>query len=258
MTPKSAYIICTNPRSGSTLLTNVLSQTGVAGMPAEYFNPWLRDEIVVGQKLGVKFDHEYMEAVVRLSTSKNGIFGTKLHAFQTPFFLLKVGQHIGEPVRSLRTALDIEFPNVRYIYLKRNDKNAQAVSYYRAIMTGEWYRLPGGSPPAFDEHVEFDQLGIEKCRRLLEESDSYWDAFFDYHAISPLTLVYEEIISDYKNTIRLVLQFLGLPDTILVPAMATEKIGDVRSEEWVEKLLNSSRIYPPSDRNNPWAHWAAF
>lgn len=33
-----SYVICTSPRSGSTLLCNMLAATGVAGKPKSYFH----------------------------------------------------------------------------------------------------------------------------------------------------------------------------------------------------------------------------
>ena len=36
--PGGAYIVCTNPRSGSWLLSDGLARTGVAGNPREWFN----------------------------------------------------------------------------------------------------------------------------------------------------------------------------------------------------------------------------
>jgi len=35
---KINYLICFTPRSGSSLLTEVLSSTGIMGYPEEYFN----------------------------------------------------------------------------------------------------------------------------------------------------------------------------------------------------------------------------
>ena len=37
MPPLRSYLVCATPRSGSTLLCHLLSQTGLAGRPEEYF-----------------------------------------------------------------------------------------------------------------------------------------------------------------------------------------------------------------------------
>ena len=38
MAPTDTYLICATQRSGSTLLCELLKQTGVAGRPEEYFD----------------------------------------------------------------------------------------------------------------------------------------------------------------------------------------------------------------------------
>ena len=38
ISPTSSYVICTNPRSGSWLLSEALTASGVAGNPREWFN----------------------------------------------------------------------------------------------------------------------------------------------------------------------------------------------------------------------------
>ncbi|MBA2364790.1 MAG: hypothetical protein H0V86_14810, partial [Chloroflexia bacterium] len=42
MHPHTSYLICGTPRSGSFLLCEALKNTGLAGMPEEYF--WRGDE----------------------------------------------------------------------------------------------------------------------------------------------------------------------------------------------------------------------
>src|ERR1039457_5546683 len=45
--PSRGYLICCIERTGSNLLTEALSHTGIAGHPAEYFNPTLQDTPLV-------------------------------------------------------------------------------------------------------------------------------------------------------------------------------------------------------------------
>jgi LPS sulfotransferase NodH len=37
--PRISYFVCTSPRTGSWLLTDMLCQTGIAGRPAKRFDP---------------------------------------------------------------------------------------------------------------------------------------------------------------------------------------------------------------------------
>src|SRR6516162_9826660 len=57
--------------------------------------------------------------------------------------------------------LEEQFANLRYVWLTRRNKARQALSYYRASVTGQWWDIPGVdpesslSPPA---EFEFDQI----------------------------------------------------------------------------------------------------
>lgn len=240
--PHSSYIICTSPRSGSTLLSNGLRKTNVAGRPTEYFNPSIQDEVRCGRALGVSLDQEYMEKVINVSTTANGVFGTKIHAFQTWFLMEKIGQHRAVHFNSLREALETELPSVRYITLRREDnKIRQAISYYRALATNEWWRYEGTQPPAADATIEYYALGIQKCLAHIQRSDAYWESFFLAHDISPLRLTFEELIADYSGTIRKTLLYLGLPTDVSVAPPTTVKISDNRTLEWEKKFIETEK-----------------
>jgi LPS sulfotransferase NodH len=38
--PRMSYLICATPRGGSTLLSDALGGTGIAGLPEEHFEVW--------------------------------------------------------------------------------------------------------------------------------------------------------------------------------------------------------------------------
>src|SRR6516165_1969350 len=81
----SSYIIAATPRSGSTLLCDLLSGTGIAGQPHSYYR---REDILdYARKWGVSspdvigneaFERTYLEAVRRAGTTQTGIFGLRL------------------------------------------------------------------------------------------------------------------------------------------------------------------------------------
>lgn len=259
MTPRISYIICTSPRSGSTLLGTALWQTGIAGKPYEYFNPSLQDEVMRGKILGVNSDREYMEKIITASTTPNGVYGMKLHAFQTSFFKSKIEQHKGVEFSSLRKAIDSEFPNVRYIFLQRkNDKIRQAVSFYRALMTSEWQRFKEILPPAADATIEYYELGIRKCLVDIERSDLYWERYFAENDLSPLRLTYEEISADYVNTVRRTLTYIGLASNVVIAPAATVKISNERSEQWKKRFLESQGPHAIPTLDPLETGWAPF
>jgi LPS sulfotransferase NodH len=87
--PSCSYLICANQRSGSTLLSRALSDTGVAGHPEEYFldgppeafpTGWRfwEEGLVAHRHGGVNDRREYLQLVYRVGTTDNGVFGAKL------------------------------------------------------------------------------------------------------------------------------------------------------------------------------------
>ena len=75
--PRTCYLICSAPRSGSHLLSTLLTDTLLAGHPQEHFNPWhmgdaddeFPDELV--------YDAGYVQGLFEKYTAPNGVFGTK-------------------------------------------------------------------------------------------------------------------------------------------------------------------------------------
>src|SRR5579884_3357376 len=81
----ASYIIAATPRSGSTLLCDLLSGTGIAGQPHSYYR---REDILdyarewrVSSPNGIGgevFERTYLEAVRRAGATQTGIFGLRL------------------------------------------------------------------------------------------------------------------------------------------------------------------------------------
>src|SRR5580658_3754028 len=92
-----SYVICTSPRSGSTLLCKLLAATGIAGNPDSYFHrpsisDWLAD-LGLTRKPSVP-ERELLEAIFRAAIAKGtldtGIFGLRLQRHSFDFFTEKL------------------------------------------------------------------------------------------------------------------------------------------------------------------------
>ena len=143
------YLICSAPRTGSTLLARALIDTGIAGNPREYFDIRADNERYWVERLKVASESDYLNKVIRAGTTPNGVFGAKVHWHQLDVLMQKLAisrphVHLGR-----RPSLARAFPKLRYVWLSRENKVAQAISYYRAANTKVW-RLwnDGRSPPA--------------------------------------------------------------------------------------------------------------
>jgi LPS sulfotransferase NodH len=125
------YIVASTPRTGSSLLCEGLWQTGIAGRPGEVFAPdfrhlWYR-RWCLNPHAG--FD-AYLRAAASNGTTPNGVFGFKIQWMHVPVLAREAGA-------SPDTVLDVLFPGAVFVNTVRRDRRAQALSWYRAEVTGE-------------------------------------------------------------------------------------------------------------------------
>jgi LPS sulfotransferase NodH len=239
----ATYIICTNPRSGSWLLSEGLASTSLAGKPREWFNTMQEQQHRARWRMDHSDDLTY-QAYLRLarteSTTSNGISGIKLHYSQ--FAELPGKMQSIENFRQLTASqiMPLLFPKARYLWLKRRNKMRQAISLFIASRTGEWWKIEGAAPDRREGSVkdpEFDPHAIARFEDMLVENDSQWRAFFEENRIAPLVIDYEDLVADYSGTIVNILKWLGVPDpdAVHVPPTRLKRQSDARNEEWLAR-----------------------
>ncbi|HLI88052.1 MAG TPA: Stf0 family sulfotransferase [Ktedonobacteraceae bacterium] len=239
MRPYMSYIVCATQRSGSTLLCESLSATGIAGHPDEYFDALkstgvprrpleyftgVEDEELLDILQGFRPDEEqrqpppgmsyeaYLEWAVRCSTSPNGVCGTKLMWGYFPDFISKVRDIPRFHGLSTLDVLATLFPHPRYIYVTRHDKLSQAISLWKALQTWAW-RKEDGQEDTFAQGREprFHFGAIHHLINILEDYERGWRQFFATNHLHPLTVTYEELTTDHEATMRRVFDYLEIP-----------------------------------------------
>jgi len=220
--PATSYMICSLPRSGSSLLCEGLANTLQAGMPAEYFNPGSIKRLKRRWKVD-SFD-DYRVQLLARKTSPNGVFGLKVHW----------GQYV--PVVGDRDPRSI-FPHLRFVLIRREDLVRQAVSWVRALQTGNW--SVSWKDPSGRRQAEFDRDEIHRYLRRLERDAASWEELFERHSIEPYRLTYERLVAEREATLLEVLDFLGvsLPDGFRLDPPALERQADEQSDEWVARYV---------------------
>lgn len=239
--PHTSYLICATQRSGSYLLCDALQHTGLAGQPIEYFAPIVRRYL--SREWGIASESEYLHHVRAVGTTPNGVLGMKVHMNQFRPLLLTLQQLPGYRGQAVPQILSSIFPNLSYIWITRRDKVQQAVSYLKARQTGlwwltDWTPLSAGEPPAFDFEA------IERTVQWIEEEESAWQDYFIAHAITPLVVIYEELVQSYATTACQVLEYLHIPHPkdLVIAEPRLRKQADRSSEEWVERYLRMKRV----------------
>src|SRR5215469_3930753 len=140
--PFKSYLICCAERTGSTLLSEGLIATGVAGRPQSYFNRVAHFNPRYQRLLGnAKDDDNYLDKVAAAATTPNGVFAAKVHWEHFLNLLAKVDRALPPGSAgggSVHARLQMRFPDLRYIWLTRRNAVARAISHYRAQKTGRW------------------------------------------------------------------------------------------------------------------------
>ncbi|WP_417708685.1 Stf0 family sulfotransferase [Roseibium aggregatum] len=242
----SSYILCTSPRSGSTLLCKLLSATGVAGHPRSYFHEpsltaWSEGVGVAAasDEPEAEFRRRIFAAALEKGTGGTGLFGLRLQRHSFDFFMKQLAcLHPDAPSDLAR--LEAVFGNTLFIHLTRTDKVEQAVSFVRAEQSGLWHRAPDGTELerlSEPREAHYDAAEIRACYERFTRFESDWQAWFESQYISPLRITYDALSATPQATLRLVLQHLGLKEAAadgVVPGVA--KLADAISADWVSRF----------------------
>jgi LPS sulfotransferase NodH len=233
-------LIGTAPRSGSSLLADGLSNTGRAGAPDEFFDPRYQVTEYWMHRYSVHSITEYANKIIQATTTQNGVFGVKVHWPQLRPLRERMCEGVGPqltdiPLLSIDERLRARFGAVQYVWLRRKNEVAQAISHYRAVGTNIW-RIRRGHPEQMTKAaaaLEFDFATIDRYVKMACFFDQHWEHWFRRQGLRPLVLSYEELVGAFDPTIRRVLQFLGITDnglSTLVPRL--ERQADQISGQW--------------------------
>ncbi len=262
-----SYLVCATPRSGSTLLCQLLDETGIAGHPEEYFealrhsgrprrpheyfDPDRHANIIERLAFREMPDSDprpnplwepetydrYVDWAIQQGTTLNGVFGAKLmwgYLGDFAALLRGIDGLAGLPVPELLARV---FPGLRYIQITRKDKLRQAISLWKAVQTQTWHQDANRrtSSPA---EPQFSFRAINYLVGLLTAHDASWDAYFLGLGQAPLKITYEELAEDPEPVLRDILAHLGIPAPAALPISAP-RLGiqaDELSEQWLHRV----------------------
>lgn len=234
--PRVSYLLCGTPRTGSTLLCDLLTDTGIAGRPESYFRRPDLDAWADRWQLP-RDDHrryarrDYAAAVLRAGSTANGVFGCRVMWGSVPELI----EHFGggeDQHRVLTRALG----PVRIIHIARDDTVAQAVSWARAEQTHYWQH---GDLARTEPTYDADQIAT--LASTISEHNAAWEAWFTDIGISPHRVGYEELAADPRATLTAILTHLGLElaeDDL--PQPRRHRQGDQVNREWAARFRSSA------------------
>ncbi|MGL4611414.1 MAG: Stf0 family sulfotransferase [Trueperaceae bacterium] len=207
----SNYLICSIPRTGMTLLCQYLISTEVAGRPQSYFRKQNMTAYAEGWRIlhangTYSFPH-YLIAARAAASTENGTIGIRVVLGSLKKIITELGQLYPHLIGNDLALLENAFEELKFIYLYRNNVVAQAISLYRAEMTGHWHTVEGQKPK---QSPPFDFDAIKSRLDMLERHHLAWQHWFQQVDVEPLTLEYEALSANPIASTKRILDFLGL------------------------------------------------
>ena len=181
-------IMATTFRSGSTWIGRIMDRHGLHGMKHE------RLRHVPGQgDCRPAFD-------AMLAQVPGPVFASRLMWPQRNRLAQGLGLGRADCAR-----FAAQFPAADWLWLRRRDVFAQAISYWRARRTGRWHVQCGdhAAQPAPD----YDFPAIDACVRELVLHDRLWQDFFALANTAPWVVWYEDLLIDATPIARFMARF---------------------------------------------------
>jgi LPS sulfotransferase NodH len=257
-----SYLVCATQRSGSTLLCELLKDTGVAGRPDEFFEAMhdtgvpphpgdflhglatpearrIRDDRrppvapAYSSLAGLTDYREHLGRTFALGTTPNGVFGAKLMFNQLDELHALAGRLPEFSGLDIDVLLEHLFGAPRYIWISRRDVVRQAVSMWKALQTRRWRAGDGDGGGSIVAQYRFD--AIDHLVRRFQAEEHGWQSFFSRHGIEPLVIAYEDqLVADPDATIHRTLDWLGVgPRPGWRAGQVTRRQSDTDSDDWV-------------------------
>lgn len=238
--PIDSYLICATPRTGSSLLCGLLDSTGVAGHPESYFrqpgeHEWAARWGIVNSSDGTFSYADYVQAAIATGSTDNGVFAARIMWGTLDEVTAKLAPVYPDLAGSDVDLLGRAFGRTRFVYLRRGDVVAQAVSLLRAEQTNVWFETEQDRQEPEQEPL-FDSDLIHERIRLIGEHNRAWREWFGSAGIRPYQVRYEELDAAPVRVTRGVLDFLGLE----LPAdreiiVRHKRLADKLNAQWIDK-----------------------
>jgi len=223
--PDHTYVIYFTPRSGSSRLTEILSQTQKLGEATEAFNPNFIPAIA--EAVQAKDMQSYIENLSRW-LNRNGVFGFEITGHQ----LNKV---FPEPIDFFNV-----FAKSKSFWLIREDIVAQAVSLAKMVTLNIGHTAQSNPDQRREAEKSFiyERKKIKRWLNHILVAERNSEAWFKRFEISPLRMSYEKLMpmsaDEIANCFARHLGLPDLPDTRF--SLKHQKLGTSKNQDFAEKF----------------------
>lgn len=223
------YLILTEGRTGSTLLCQYLRQMQV-GKPSPYLSSEIREP-----------DASDLESIkARLEEKRvNGILGMK-----TSWGILsKLDRELGLEM-NLYEFFETICPDAKFLYMVRRDRVHQALSrekHLRMDLSHVW------NAEDYDAYIKRESEILEDAsvpldlirERIFKNAVGYraWEIFFDAYQITPLEVVFEDLVTDRERVLTEICEFLEVPVRLDLTYGKLRSTHTHINDRWYESVM---------------------
>jgi len=245
--PRRTILVCSHPRSGSSLLGEALYFAGGFGCPLEYFHGGFRPGLAADW--GTRTLAEHSREAHRRRTDPGGSFGVKLFwrdmaqmmtelepsRFGADFDKAMPEDLRPEDYRYIAARLEPMFPRASYVHLWRRDRVRLAVSSLTAVQTGVFREIPQMGTQAASGSAEYDFRRIDAILAMADFSHAHWRNYFSAIGAAPYAMTYEDLAGNYPGAVRGLLDHFG--SDAPVPPMRMRRQSGAGNEAFVLRYL---------------------
>ena len=244
--PRRSILVCTHPRSGSTLIGEAMRVAGGLGCPLEYLHRGFRPRLA--ERWRANDVQRYVKALHRHRTEPNGVLSIKLfwqdieevahelapHRFPPPG-AISAEATTEQDYRDLSTLVGDLLPHPEFVYLERLDRVRQAVSAIVASQTGLWRSIPGVGRQEAVAEPDYDYGRLAGMIAFADYSHGHWRRFFAVNGVTPYRLTYEDLSADFESASGRLCAMLGATSVPRTRRMRRQ--ANATSEEMVLQFL---------------------
>jgi LPS sulfotransferase NodH len=236
------YIICSVPRSGSTLLGKTLAHSEVFHSFTAPFNlielrrwvgnrPFLQDDIF-----------QYLNSLLPDDVSDKTAIGFVIEYPQFRNFLDLLHHELGDKTTDLE-ALNKVFPGAHFAFLRRHNRVRQAISLVRAMQSQLYTQIVNGGRQN-TKALHYNTALINNALLDIIGAELDWQRFFLENNLTPYELFYEELASDLNSALVSLLQHWNISAKLETSLSEPETavMSDDLTEEWLCRYLSESLL----------------
>lgn len=248
--PARSILICTHPRSGSTLLGEAIYFSGDLGCPLEYLHAGFR--LRLQKEWGVRETGDLVRAMWRRRTAPGGTLSVKLMWRDVQELALERDPVASraivssppeavprEAYRRVAELLGELFPSPICVHLQRRDRLRQAVSAMIAAQTGQWRSIPGAEMHR-EREPEYDEAVVTRLIAYSDFCHGHWRNLITAMEAPGLSLAYEDLVRDFSGSVGGLLAALGSSGS--PPPVRMRRQADRDSEAFVLRYLRKRGI----------------